>query len=643
MATLASTQRMHGRTLRKPPRPGRSLLAVLGVLLLATPVAGLSLLDATGDTAKPAEPIHNAEPAPATPSVAPLTPTEPVRFLPASSVGWSDLSDRLAGMTASGAAPDRNLVLECPPVDGSVVFGANSDTVIERSGCPFRIIDGADLLGAPGLAVDHNDPNRMAFFALHGCATDQGPNPWSRTAGGCAQSSSGQTHTTFTSTNEGRVWADQPHGTAGFGEQAHGVIDREGRVYVTHLFSNPIGADDDGERVFDYQIHLYKPQNFEDIQYYSKEIPNRAPGNTIEHVSMSLVTPWSRVETLEQYNTTLNGTEAPSEEQDVGNATIPAEQEDSSDDLVMVTWHERAYDHTTSPTGKSSWVGAAWTDTTSRNEWHVLPDEQLVGPCRHASNGEAWNGRVYVACAVDAGYTGRRGARIGDVDIWAIDPSGDDGRGTKHFISQATGIADGELKMDMNRHGMMALTSLKPSGDGPPYQAVNIDVNFAWYGRNWLSAGDAGALLHGAWGNQDFREARITAMELLDEDRPTLYMTYLERGMQETAPTVDPNDPTQSGQAVLEYKKSVSTWEPCGDGVMSLMDLQVGVVRSPFEEGVVNDFTGAFDDYQDGMVATVGVDGLERVYFVYGDHGVTKDMLTCSMVLPGARFGISFE
>lgn len=519
-------------------------------------------------------------------------------------------------------AGDHTIELECPPVDSSIVFAVDADTVIERSSCPFRIIDGADLLGSPAIAVDPTNPDRLVFFGLHGCATDQGAHSWSRTASGCPAPSSPQTFTTFTSMDGGRDWKDQPYGNAGFGEWVDGIVDREGRIYMAHTFSHRIGSSTNGEPIFDYFFQLFKPQDWDPINYYSKEFQNREPGNVIEKVQLALVTPWTRVENIEQYNETLNETPPPSTEDDIGNHTVPREAEDTSNDLVMAVWHERAYDFKTTAMGKSSWIGAAWTDTSSRNEWHLLDDSQLIGPCRHASNPEAWNGRVYVACAVDAGYDGRRGARIGDVDIWAIDPSVEGGK--KELIAHARGIRDGELTMAMNDEGMMALASLKASGDAPPYEYVDVDIGFSWYGRHWNNVAPGG-ILHLLWGGE-FLEARISAMELLDGDRPTLFLSYMERlaGLEQTdVSTINPDNPLSTSQAI-EYRKSISAWEPCGDALMASADLQVGVVRHSFREDIVGGFTGAFNDFQDGLASHTDANGQSRVYFAFGDHGVVQ-------------------
>ncbi len=521
----------------------------------------------------------------------------------------------------------RAIALHCPAVDGSIVTQDNTDTVVERSGCPFRIIDGADLLGSPQVAVDPNNPNRLAFFSQHGCSSDKGPHPWSRANNACTAGASGDTHTTFTSLDNGRTWKDQPHGNSGFGEMAAGLFDRDGRLYVAHLFSNRLGGvGEPGQQVFDYHFELYKPQDMDMINYYAEEIQNRAPGNEIEHISMALVAPWTRIETHEQYNETAEACQcAPSSEEDIGNRTIGEDGEvDTSDDIIAVGWHERAYDWENSETGKSSWVGLAFTDTSSRNDWWVPDDAQLIGPCRHTSNIEAWNGRIYVACSADAGYTGRRGANIGDIDIWAFDPSVEGGK--KEFISTVRGVSDGHLMIDMNDAGFMAITSTKPVGQAGDYRSINVDVAMGWYGRSWPFSGQAGPALHAAFNNVPFVEARITAMEMTSGDDPTLYMTYMERSKQidEGDAGLDPNNPTAAQSRTAEYRKLLTSWGPCGEGLSGMMDLRVGQVRHPFEDGIVNNLTGAFSDYRDGLHAALADSGLEHIYLTYGDHGVVN-------------------
>ena len=48
-----------------------------------------------------------------------------------------------------------------------------------------------------------------------------------------------------------------------------------------------------------------------------------------------------------------------------------------------------------------------------------------------ASNPVAFDGKVFVACVADAGYSGRSRARVGDIDVWSIDPK----TGKKQFIN----------------------------------------------------------------------------------------------------------------------------------------------------------------------------------------------------------------
>ncbi len=507
----------------------------------------------------------------------------------------------------------------------------STNVVVIRARCPFRIIDEADLLGSPQIAVRHDDPREMAFFSAHGGATADGPTPRSRDPDPEAPLTQ-YSHTTFTSFDGGWSWNDNPHGNEGFGEGGDGVISRDGNLFIASLYARPLGVDDDGVRLFDYHFVLYKENDVRSgISYKGHTIPSREPGNTIEEVSLVVVTPPKLIETQEEYDSYMenrteedNGTQAPSDDSDVGNHTIPQMAEDYSNDIIAAVWHEKAYDWRNATTGKSSWIDVAWTDASSRDAWHHMPDKQLIGPCRDASNAVAWNGRVYVACVVDAGYTARRGAVIGETDIWQFDLKAE----KKILLGTVPGLQDGRPRLAANDEGRFAITSTKPIGDEAPYDVVRLEYVFGWYGRQWGGGGDnifnIGPQLHGLW-NEPVVDARVSNMVLL-EDSDLLYMSYSERsasGLDD--PEVSPNDPNAGSP--LEYHKLVAVIEPCVAIPHTVMDLNVGVARHPFEEGIVNEATGAFDDLHDGMaVAREGGHpaGKEQVYFAYGDHGVIQ-------------------
>ncbi len=530
---------------------------------------------------------------------------------------------------------EETIDFHCPASDGSnVLSGDAAQTIVVRANCPFRIIDDQDLLGSAQLAVDSNDPNNMAFFSLHGAATDQGPTPRSRTtaSGGVGAR---QSHTAFTSTNQGLDWKDNPHGREGFGEMADGLMDRSGRIYATYLYSSTIGADEEG-KVFDYHFQLYHDNDVEDgMSHFGTKVRNRAAGNSIDEVNLVLVTPRVQIETQAEYealrNETkeeqdpFNGTAAPSSEEELGDRADgrPGNYtDDPSFDVVMAVWHERAYDYANSTTGMSSWIDAVWTTVGPETDWDHLRDNQLIGPCRDASDPVAYNGRAYVACVVDAGYNGRAGAKIGETDIWAIDPA----YGDTELISTIPGLIGGTPRLAINEAGRMAVTSVRLMGDGPAYDNVQVRLSWGWYGRHWDGPPQQiGSSLHGYW-YDSVVSARVSAMTLTN-DTSSLYLSYSERGNNSLGqPNVDPNGNQFVGpNDFVEYGKVLAKFQHCVPYPLMVYDLQVGQVRHPFQEGVVNNFTGAFDDLQDGMSTWIHPETKEPfIYFVYGDHGVIQ-------------------
>lgn len=521
---------------------------------------------------------------------------------------------------------------ECPQGNDETLFGQpNANVNVVRAGCPFRIIDEIDLLGSPQIAVRPDDPRQMAFFSLHGAATEDGPTPRSRDPQN-PSTPSAQSHTTFTSVNGGWDWEDNPHGNHGWGETASGVMSRDGNMFISYLFSRAAGTDSKGVDVFTYHFRLYKEDTALTSPGYGGggfEIEARDPGNIIDEVNMVLVTPPRQIETQEEYRSYMeNRTDepkgnstAPSSDSDVGNYTIPRDAEDHSDDIIAAVWHEKAYDHVNSPTGKSSWIDVVWTDASSRDDWHKMPDSQLVGPCRDASNPVSWNGRIYVACVVDAGYTGRRGAVIGDVDIWQFDLD----KQHKTLMSSVPNMQDGRPRLAANDDGRFVVTSTKPVGVEEPFNSMRVEMAWGWYGRQWpTGVMNVGNSFYSIW-DTPIRDARITSMVVL-QDTPVVYMTYMERANTTIAnPSIDPNGPPAA--AAIEYHKAIGVFESCRGTPQALYDLQLGAARHPFQDGLVGDATGVFDDLHDGMTVVRQSGhpaGKELIFFAIGDHGVIQ-------------------
>jgi hypothetical protein len=531
--------------------------------------------------------------------------------------GPTDCADQ--GDPAAGTALGKSrLCFWCPGLDSAPSVNDGTNTLTMRATCPYRIVDDADLLGSPQIAVNANDPNAVAFFSLHGGGSTEGPTPRSRDPSPDGMAAvTGLSHTTFTSQDMGRSWHDNPWGTDGFGEHIAGTMDADGNLYIGALWSKRLG-----EGRFDYVIKLYKEQDGRyTISTYqpSKTYSNRASGNTIDEVSVVYVPEFHPPTPLNATDNQTSNNTAPADDSQVGNGTQPGDDfgaRNAAGDRVMAVWYEQALDWRNSTTGKSSWIDAAWTDTSARDNWTRLADSELIGPCMAASNAVVYGGKAYVACVADAGYSARSRARIGDIDVWSIDPTTG-----KTRLEERTPLVGGDPHMTSRPDGFMAISSTKVRSESE----VDVQVSFGWYGGRWDGVQNVGGDLHTMSGGHPVREARVTAMALTG-DTNTLFMTYMER-TNVTVRAPDPNPTalnTGVGQAI-EYHKLVTTLSPCGFGLVDVYDLQLGVARHPFAQGTLGPSTGVFDDLQDGMAHWKDeATGQERVYFAYGDHGVIQ-------------------
>lgn len=517
------------------------------------------------------------------------------------------------------APTSTTLTMHCPRLDQTPSVNNDANTFTFRATCPYRIVDDEDLMGSPQIAVDPQNPNNLAFLSLHGCSTPDGPTPRSRAAS--CTGLRGQTFTTFTSMDQGASWFDNPWGQEGFGEHVATVMDQEGHVYIAALWAQRVG-----DERYDYHFKLYKgdvvDETFGSSYGYAVNVEARPDANgtrthgVIEEVNLVLV---KGREIVIPANHTGNQTRPG----DVGNFTQPQPKTIHDNDRVAAVWFEKAGDGE-SPTGMSGWIDARWTDTGPKNKWVSLPKDELIGPCMKASNPIAYAGKIYVACTVDSGYSARSRARIGEIDIWEIDPATNS---SAHI--DYTGVdGGGRPRLAGRDDGFMAMMADQMQGDFP-----RIDVAYGFYGRHWEDpdnqVGDMGPTIHNALGGHPLLDARITAMALGKEN--TLFFSYVERSnMTALASDPSPTPPTPPDPATLgaddvpvEYRKIVATTNRCAGVIVSAIDLNIGKPRHPFPEETVGNATGAFYDSQDGMTLIQRVDdpNLEEIYFVYGDFG----------------------
>jgi len=137
---------------------------------------------------------------------------------------------------AGGTGVHYGLVIACPGSNGVSVSTQNSPI-----GCPVRLVDGQDEMGDPSLAVDPFQPQNLIVASLHGTSGINGAPD--------ARARFGQEFTTFTSTDAGQNWADNPFtppnkiGAGAFGITPAITIDPYGHVFVGSLYAVPNGGN----------------------------------------------------------------------------------------------------------------------------------------------------------------------------------------------------------------------------------------------------------------------------------------------------------------------------------------------------------------------------------------------------------------
>ncbi|MEA3190848.1 MAG: hypothetical protein QOD77_1430 [Thermoplasmata archaeon] len=500
---------------------------------------------------------------------------------------------------------DKRIEFICPsPADGSAQFRTPEMNVVYT--CPMRIYDNTIggnsgwLFGNIDLAVHPTDPSQMAFFTLHGSPTDDGPNPYSR---------SGLTHSIFSSADHGIGWTDSwttgsdYPGSEWLGEMATGAFDDLGNVYVAFLWSMSTGVA--GEAA-DSLLGAYKMPPVDQASDYMGQYGENVmefrpsfPGGFITRADMV------HIPGPEAAPAPGNGTATPGQPTD--NRTIgPGD--------VVLAWHQRAANNTNTP--MSAWIEFAATHTgpgNSDKDWHRTAPTDLVGPCRDMSNVVAYAGKAYVVCAADLGYDDRRGADVGDLDLWAYDPA----TGRAEFVS-TTGINGDNPQLAATPDGYFAVFASRLEDA----QDVDVVGAMGWYGRTWdASAPGLGAILHQAMGGHPMRSAHVTGVAVLEESK-TVFVTYKEWNEMPEVPAVDPNDPTAVPR-LTDFHKFVFTTNACGE-LIAGAELVLGTSPDVYQQEGANQNQGAFDDRQDGLWVVRMPGGEERVQFAASDYGAAQ-------------------
>ncbi len=618
----------------KDPKRARFLLALTFAILMADPVSAHLALPSASHV--PGGASSGASSAPLAPATAPLA-------IPATDSSFHDgrsFFGRAPALTpiapqAFSAAPPAGIQTVCPQTSTQQTVNQAQGTAQDGDstvyGCPFRVHDSKGLFGNGQIAVRDGDEQQMAFFSLHG---DPANGPTNR-------SRSGLTHAAFTTGNQGINWEDQPtqyggggSGLAWLGESASGTMDSQGQLYAAYLWSLPNGNATTG---YAGLIGLYKGQGtaadsgaMTRAHSSGKFIRGQLTTDIIPQLDIIDILP--RIPPPPPANLTLdeNATVAPpASQQDIGKEARPMNR---SQERIAAVWFEKAVDYTNPSlkSGYAGWIDGAIATTQLKSDWMRLrmdrnhTNEQVIGPCMDASNPVSWNGFIYVVCEVDNGYNHRSRARIGDLDMWAIDPL----TGNSTIVS-FTGLRGGHPKLAVTPDGYFALVSETDHGRHLP---MTLDGTFGFYGIQWSRSEDMGPELHRIAGNHDTYDLHLNAIAISPTEK-TVAFVYMEWQRNRTAEAPDPNkpvvvdpqNPTPPAPRLLDYQKFIVTTNECEFPraiAASLVELGSGL--DPRQTDAYQKDAKMFDDHQDGLVANTWSNGDEMFTFAINDYGAMQ-------------------
>ena len=490
----------------------------------------------------------------------------------------------------------------CPEPDPiRLARGASAqDPVIY--GCPLRIYDTTFAFGSPDIAVHPSDVTQVAFSSLHGGHTTDGATDRSRT---------GSTHTVFTSESQGLEWYDQPimdssAGTNNYGDYSSVVIDDRGQIIFGYLWTNSFDGKVHGGR-----IGLYKAASVEfgDVQdsYRDEYRINATNGDVLTRLDLVHLHLGS-YQPVPVNNT--SGDWDPGQDGDLA-VYVP-----SNEERVMAVWLTESGDPANQSKRWQGWIDAAWSDTSSSNNWSRLPEDERIGPCKESSNPVAYRDDVYVACVVAKGYDHRRGARIGDVDIWKIDLES----ATTEFVDATPLDGGGHAWLASTSDGFMMLLQHVFHNESKLFEG-----HFAvgWYGRAWEEKpGDLGHYLHKILMNgYSLRDAYITGLVISDDTKVGLlvYHQWLNQTPAEAPMDFDPQKPPK----LNDFTKTMVAINYC-DGPIAAAQMDLGTGLDPYHYQQYQINPGGFNDVQDGLQFVRDPGGGEIVYFAVNDYGAVQ-------------------
>jgi len=370
-----------------------------------------------------------------------------------------------AGPSLAQTAPDKgveySLVIACPGVQDYAGYSTS---------CPIRAVDSEDAMGDPSIAVDPDRPENLIIASLHGSGDSNGP---------AAKSRSGQAFTTFTSTNHGASWWDNPFtppdeiGFDAYGEHPAVTIDPYGHVFVGSLYAVPAGGDRYDSVIAAQKFRSLDTINSEqDGSFNADYLGPVHAGNRIRQMwflfnpitdNMTMV--WTEQTTA--WSGEAEGGERVGESLEAvlprprGEADVPA-SDGAHRTGPIASWNggaargrpTAAADQAAAADEPRSVIGVVWTGADLNTSYEYQPGEEAIGPCETSTNPVLSEGLLYIGCKVaDEGtFRWNPGTRPGTVEMFRMDPDG----GTPEYIG-ASPVVGGKPKLGVRSDGRMAL------------------------------------------------------------------------------------------------------------------------------------------------------------------------------------------
>lgn len=517
----------------------------------------------------------------------------------------------------------------CPQViTGHTFLNDPEDTRLYQA-CPIRIEDGDNFFGNIQLAVHPENPNHLAFFTLHGHPDEDGPTERSRDG-------NVGTHTMFTSTSRGAEWQDNPiRWTAPYGESATGTIDAAGNLYVAFHSTRGMARDDAN---WTSEVIAFKEPTvaYATDDYHSPEfIVMHEYGLKVGRVDMVRIPAYDPSQEDAEFAAEENRSDdrdgGGGQDVDGGGARgDAATDKEPTPERVLMAWNAVVVDDSHYGSVGHRFIDAAWTNTAGGSGWATLAKEERIGPCINASAPVSFRGEAYIACSVAKGYDHRPRARIGEVDIWKIDPWS----GKTEWVG-FTRINGERPHLAATPRGFMVAVAESYVPEAP----LEVRMAMGWYGSQWEpSTADYGPALNRFAGGAPILDAHVTALAVSEREK-TAFLVY---GEWNPLPEDDPQaQAEEDGLEDGEVRKLLVAFDACTFPLgAAKMSVGVGIDGVSYNTTSghfdlpgprVGFSSGAYNDLHDGLVY-VPDQNEEVLYMVINDYGIAQ----YAEILPGA-------